>query len=669
MKTKSLLLALVCAILCTFTSVAAEPYAVFTSSDHTLTFYYGTKPSGAYSLNMGDNYPEWYENGNFAVATRVVFDASFAQVRPTTTAYWFYKMNNLTTITGLNYLNTSQVTNMGNMFCNCSKLSTLDLSNFNTSKVTDMNRMFYGCSNLPNINLSSFTTSNVTNMAGMFYGCENLTTLDVSKFNTSKVTNMSWMFDGCNNLLNIDVSHFNTSNVVAMNEMFCNCSKLTTLDVSNFNTQNVKNMECMFTNVKVPTLDLSNFNTSNVTAMNSMFAGCSNLTTLDLSSFNTSKVTTMSFMFEKCGSLQTIIVSDSWSTTAVTSSLQMFQYCIKLVGGAGTTYDSSHTNVAYAHIDGGPSNPGYFTAKTADESYACYTPSNKTLTFYYDNQRSSHTGTTYDLNTDYNRPGWRSDGMYDYVHKVVFAPSFVNARPTSTYYWFGGMTHLESITGINYLNTSEVTEMRYMFDDCSQLSSLDVSGFNTAKVTKMGYMFRNCTALTSLDVSNFNTAQATDLRGMFSGNSALTNIDLSNFNTANVTNMNYMFYGCSNLKTIYAGNAWSTAAVTNSDNMFSNCTKLVGGKGTTYDANHIDAAYAHIDGGTSNPGYFTAKAEGILGDLDGSGIVDVEDVNAAINIILKLNTMSDYPGNGDMDNSGMIDVEDVNAMINIILKL
>ena len=95
----------------------------------------------------------------------------------------------------------------------------------------------------------------------------------------------------------------------------------------------------------------------------------------------------------------------------------------------------------------------------AAEAYACYTPSNTTLTFYYDNQRSSRTGTTYDLNTGSNETGWESDSTNASVTKVVFDPSFANARPTTTYSWFYNMRNLQSITGMSYLNTSEVTNM------------------------------------------------------------------------------------------------------------------------------------------------------------------------------------------------------------------
>ena len=294
---------------------AAEGYAVYTQSNHTLTFYYGTKPSGAFGLNSGINYPEWYNYGTYAAVERVVFDPSFAQARPTTTAYWFYEMENLTTITGLNCLNTSEVTNMLGMFWGCKYLTSLDLSSFNTANVTDMRFMFNKCENLTSLDVSSFNTANVINMLAMFWDCKNLTSLDVSSFNTSNVTDMAAMFE--------------------------NCGKLTSLD-------------------------LSSFNTANVTDMRFMFNKCENLTSLDLSSFNTANVTNMKNMFENCDELKTITVGSTWSTEAVTSSTDMFTNCFKIEGGAGTTFSSSYTDASYAHIDGGPSNPGYLTGATYD---------------------------------------------------------------------------------------------------------------------------------------------------------------------------------------------------------------------------------------------------------------------------------------------------------------
>ena len=494
-----------------------EAYACYTPSNTTLTFYYdnqrSTREGMTYNLNEGDNPPGWiglsYEN---EYITHVVFDPSFADARPTSTYSWFLNMTKLETITGMEYLNTTAVTNMFMMFNGCNKLSSLDVSHFNTSKVT--------------------------NMVGMFMDCSTLTSLDVTNFDTYKVTSDYGMY-----------------------AMFRNCSGLTSLDLSSFNTTRVKNMR-------------------------EMFMGCNNLVT--------------------------IYAGDNWSIAAVTNSTDMFIGCTSLVGGQGTTFDANHVDAAYAHIDGGPSNPGYFTAEgaqpwTAPEAYACYTPSNTTLTFYYDNQRSTRTGTTYDLDTGSDQPGWYTDGSYSSVTRAVFDPSFADARPTSTRNWFYNMRILESISGLGYLNTSEVTTMDYMFTFCSALTSLDVSNFNTANVTTMCSMFNGCIALISLDVSNFNTANVTTMANLFESCKGLTTLDLGNWNTAKVTNPSWMFSNCTNLKTIYVGNEWSTDAVTFSNGMFSYCSSLVGGAGTVYsESNPKDKTYAHIDGGPSNPGYFTA---------------------------------------------------------------
>jgi len=141
---------------------------------------------------------------------------------------------------------------------------------------------------------------------------------------------------------------------------------------------------------------------------------------------------------------------------------------------------------------------------------------------------------------------------------------------------------------------------------------------------------------------------------------------VSSFNTASVTSMGTMFYGCRNLTTIYAGSGWSTNAVTSSTDMFKNCTSLVGGQGTTYDANHVDKTYAHIDGGTSNPGYFTDKNASKRGDINGDGIVNVADVTALIQIVLN-STPVDLSV-VDLSGDGVVNVADVTALIQLVLN-
>ena len=198
------------------------------------------------------------------------------------------------------------------------------------------------------------------------------------------------------------------------------------------------------------------------------------------------------------------------------------------------------------------------------------------------------------------------------------------------------------------------------------MTSLDLSNFNTAKATNMSNMFNYCKALTSLDVSNFNTANVTDMNHMFYYCVALTSLDLSCFNTSSVTNMTEMFRDCSKLTTIYVDNEWSTAAVTNSTNMFDDCTSLVGGQGTTFDASHTDKEYARIDGGSSNPGYFTDKNAIQRGDVNHDGFVNVADVTALIQIIL--NSMPVDHVVADLSGDNNVNVADVTALIQIILN-
>lgn len=194
-----------------------------------------------------------------------------------------------------------------------------------------------------------------------WFNCSNLTEIkNIENIDTSNVTNMTCMFLNCSSITNLDLSN----NVTAMDGMFNECSSLTSLDLSNFNTSNVRNMYAMFLNcTNLRSLNISSFNTSNVYDMSDMFYGCQNLTSVDLSSFELTNSNNVRSMFEKCTQLKTIYVSSKWAMKDDCYGDSMFKNCTSLVGGAGTTFDSSHTGLEYAHIDGGTSNPGYLTEK------------------------------------------------------------------------------------------------------------------------------------------------------------------------------------------------------------------------------------------------------------------------------------------------------------------
>jgi len=158
----------------------------------------------------------------------------------------FSYLYNLKAIQGLENLDTSQVTNMSEMFSRCYRLVSLDVSHFDTSQVTDMYYMFGDCDYLTNLDVTHFNTSQVTNMRNMFGDCYSLLGLDVSRFDTSQVTDMSSMFVDCVSLTNLDLSNFDTSQVTDMSRMFYNCYVLTNMDVSHFDTSKVTSMWEMF---------------------------------------------------------------------------------------------------------------------------------------------------------------------------------------------------------------------------------------------------------------------------------------------------------------------------------------------------------------------------------------------------------------------------------------
>ena len=680
----------------------AEPYAVLSDNDTKLTFFYDDQKDARGGLSVGPFYVndsgsiagrQW----NYSSITTVVFDNSFANcISLTSTAYWFSGCLTLTMISGIGNLRTDNVTDMREMFRACSNLTNVDVSGFKTDNVTDMGWMFAGCSGLTSLDVSGFNTSNVTNMSGMFYDCEGLTSLDVSGFNTANVTDMS-----------------------------------------------------------------------------SMFSTCSSLKNLDLSGFNTSKVIDMRYMFSYCAELKTIYTGSGWSTDKVENGDGMFDNCTSLVGGAGTVYDANHTDYTYAHIDGGTSNPGYFTANNervingkfvmtdyssfaigynyqiqeltpsnivedsddpnnlcvkvvslddsnpnqtgeseflirigeplqlgqkytfsmrakanrnaaiqslalkdnyeylhwkmvgncdlttewntytyeaevvaeqvgcltiafcldlesqsteyffddisfrvneapsaSPEPYAVLSDNNTVLKFYYDDQKDARGGMGVGPFEDLGSSGVSTEwyGNKSTITTVVFDDSFANCTTlTSTAYWFYQLTKLTTITGIQNLKMDNVNDINSMFCDCESLTSLNLSSLNLGNVTNMHQMFEGCTGLENIIFAGVNTENVTNMGDLFLNCRSLKTIDLSSFNTSKVTNMAYMFYRCTSLTTVYVSDSWTTANVTNSERMFERCNNIVGGMGTTFDENIIDASYARIDGGASNPGYFTSK--------------------------------------------------------------
>ena len=326
---------------------------------------------------------------------------------------------------------------MSDMFCNCSSLSSLDLSPFDTSKVTSMYCMFQGCSSLSSLDVSPFDTSKVKDMSCMFGNCSSLASLDVSPFDTSKVKDMSCMFGNCSSLASLDVSPFDTSNVTDMSSMFRECFSLKSLNVTSFDTCKVTSMFAMFNScTSLESLDLSSFNASSVTTMMVMFGNCPSLKSLTFSSrLDTSNVKSMRLLFAGCKALNALDIS-GFNTSKVTDMSGMFSNCTSLASLDVSSLD---------------------TSKVTDMS-----------------------------------------GMFrNCPIQTLELSSFETSQVTNASSMFSGCSSLESLN-LSGFATPKVADMSSMFDGCTSLASLDISHFDTSSASNMANMFWNCSSLQSV---------------------------------------------------------------------------------------------------------------------------------------------------------------------------
>ena len=483
----------------------------------------------------------------------------------------------LTSITGLENLDVSNVTNMRSMFLNCEFLTSLDLSNWNTSKVTNMGNMFDNCRALTSITgLEKFNTSNVTNMSEMFNYCKSLTSLDLSNFDTSNVTNMESMFSSCSSLISLDISNWNTSKVTNMNSMFAGCKSLISLDVSSFNTSKVTNMKSMF-NSSNSIIGLENFDTSNVTNMERMFE-VSKVSKLDLSNFDTSSVSSMYMMFYKCESLTSLDISN-WNTSNVTNMENMFYSCYNINSISGIeNLDTSHVtnmcsmfnscyDLTYLNLS------NWNTSNVIDMSYMF-------------SSSSALSGEITIMNpniTDYSRM-FSGCSTYDYAKFVIkytdgckdIAQNMRNTR-TSNYH---GNPHVYLYEPIYYLITGEEISNR-IEETASTATKIIVTNTaipNTKKSNSIlisiyanynVYMYLdNDTIYISPEEDNVTIYANEVCSGMFNRNDYLKYIDLSNLNTSKVTDMSSMFQSMDSIESINLS-GWDTSNVTNMEKMFS----------------------------------------------------------------------------------------------------
>ena len=631
----------------TSTPIVPTPYVVWNDEGKTLYFLRSNKllvagrrftPTGSdtavgidavwnNAANTGTANPGWIASTGIRDAIKqVVIDPSFADVRPTSTYRWFYYCYALEGITGLEYLNTSEVTTMNQMFYRCEKLTTLDLRGWNTEKVTDMYNMFGECSALETLDLSTFRTPKVTTLQFIFYNCKVLKSLDLSGFSNEELTNANNMFSYCTALETINMAGFGIGKLTSLEYLFNGCPAVRSLDLHTMNTANVTKLYAMFSGCKaLESVNLSGWNTEKVTTMGWMFYGCKALKSIDLSTLRGPELTDMSYMFDGCASLESIDLS-GLGQTKVSSVYSMFDGCSSVktlnLTGFGTGKISSTANLfkgmeSLESIDLSGVN---LSAVTSTEYMfdGCMKLKSVSLTGQTGAVRST-TGMFRDCNSleALDISGLQiSDELRDYYQmfmdcvslKTVDITPLSGGRPWTLEQMFSGCSSLESID-VSPLYMGFVQSTEEMFKDCSSLKGIDFSGMSGYNLNDMDYMFEGCTSLESVnldmqnlgyaasrstttsvfinglfkDCSSLKSINLLPLRSMtinshtkiemFSGCASLESLDLSEFYTTSNTNLYGLFAGCSSLKELNLS-TFDTQEVTDMSEMFKGCTQL-----------------------------------------------------------------------------------------------
>ena len=470
--------------------------------------------------------------------------------------------------------------------------SVLYYSNVSTIYLYKDSEEMFSYTNFKVIDLSDFDISYVTDMEDMFKYCEKLTTIYVSEtWDMSNVEYIGYMFGDTYNLVGeektvYDLYHtdgdyghvdegpsnpgyftlkghtknfafllsgddFNQKiyNLDTNEKEFRKATAAEYNDKKNYLT-NSNIISAYKSPIEVYMWETSNsvlyYSTASEILLDSDSSDMFNSTglkTIDISGFNTTNITDTSYMFSSCVNLISIYVSDTLDMSNVQYSYDMFYGLDNIIGEQLTTYDFNHTELEYAHVDEGPSNPGYFTLK-GHKADVAFTIDG------YDLNSKLHSMETY--NKDFRKA---TTAEYNLVKNSLTEDNEISIvySPYKVYMWE---------TDNDVLYYSEASNI-YLNENCSEF--FEYQGFKT--------------------------------------------IDLSGFNTSHVGFVEYMFGNCENLTTIYVSNTWDASNIEYESSMFYGSENIVGGNGTVYDEDKIDSTYAHIDGGPSNPGYFTDIAD------------------------------------------------------------
>ena len=578
----------------------------------------------------------------------------------------FIECESLTSL-DLSAWDTSKAQLMSGMFRACRNLAFLDVSKFNMSNVRIIDMMFAFCNSLTSLNLKKWDVSNIISIQSCFQNMISLKELDLSTWNLSSLTSYRGIFSGLSSLKTLDISNISLTNTSNISLMFQNCPNLKTIYVGenwiaeNINSKNVR----YHTESKIyeggavaafdgcPSLVGGSGTTyqtyyNELSAAGGLYKNANTTENLEKAIINSNiskayarpdggpsapglLTSTKAFavVYDDGAGNKTLYLCNRGASEVKTTSFKPavaegeaeveYTSDLTVIDNLSTMGDNKwnlHALLTEAGVD-----VAEIDRVVIEKTFAYMRPT--TCESWFSGMSNATFEGLENLNTT------ECTSMKDMfrgtsISSLDFSTAdlkltFKTSKVTDMSGMFADMTNLTSVTFASNFSTANVTNMENMFSGCSSLT--DISSFleyaNTTKVTDMSGMFNGCESLKGntkdkkgadmLDLANINTANVTDMANMFNGCESLLQLNLASFDTRKVTDMAGMFNGCSALVTIYANIYWDTDAVSNpTAEMFADCVNLEGSNDTRYSpSNENDVTYAHIDGGSSDPGYLT----------------------------------------------------------------
>ena len=641
-------------------------YGVFSKDGNTFTLYYDTKIKEREGIT--DWKTDEYASSRAGVK-KVVVDESMRYYSLSSTNAWFRSFSSMTAIEHIEYLNTYHTKDMQVMFKDCSSLEVLDLRGMLINDLMYANEMFKGCTSLKTIycsyDLDDTKIFPSLSAKDMFAGCTSLVGGKDTKYDASRTgkeyakpdevsnpgyfTNVNelygylynktffilydgkrlcsclsfypdgriepegklpeeWMADTYAerrataktiNFISFDLENVHPTSTAHWFDGFTEATEVYHMKL--LQTDEVTDMSYMFAGcTKLDNLQgFEYLKTGKVQSMKGMFQNCQSVKELDVRNFDMSNVKDAGSMFAGCKSLETIACENDWSAFSFDDT-DMFEGCTSLQGGAipPTPYSAEHTGKEYARFDGGSALPGYFSG--AKEIYGVFSADGKTYTLYYDRKKAERGG--FAPSDEENT----RDKRYN-VETAVIDITMKDALPIDMSGWFWGFSKMTRIENLGYLNTSNVGAMNLTFYNCNSLTTIDLRTFDLRKLGYMDFTFANCYKATNIYMpTRYRLENIVSMRQAFMNCMRLTELDLHAFSLKKKVDLQYPFAYANNLTVIYCDEDWSlNKSIKNGDGVFSNAYALTGSQGTKYEEGKWGIEYAHPDGGTENPGYFT----------------------------------------------------------------